>query len=57
MGSTTIQPGQEVQVLLDLPMGMHSGMDGDHLFRVKIPIRDETGQSGELQVYFKALFK
>ncbi len=43
--------------MLSLPMGMHSGMDGPHLFRVNVPVRSSTGESGIVQVYFKALFK
>ncbi|MCL4241090.1 MAG: hypothetical protein KJ048_07020 [Dehalococcoidia bacterium] len=44
-------------LVLSLPMGMHSGMDGPHLFRIVVPLRDTEGRRGELEVYFKALFK
>ena len=57
MGSTTIEPGQAVPVVLSLPMGMHAGMDGPHLFRINVPIRSATGESATVTVYFKALFK
>jgi hypothetical protein len=57
VGATTIEPGAEVPVVLSLPMGMHSGMDGPHLFRIVVPLRDEGGETGEVEVYFKALFK
>ncbi|MCZ7579104.1 MAG: hypothetical protein M5U18_19500 [Dehalococcoidia bacterium] len=57
MGATTIEPGGEVPVVLSLPMGMHSGMDGPHLFRIVVPLRDAAGETGEAEVYFKALFK
>lgn len=57
MGATTIAPGQEVPVVLDLPMGMHAGMDGPHLFRIKVPVRDASGETGIVTLYFKALFK
>ncbi len=57
MGATTIEPGGEVPVVLSLPMGMHSGMDGPHLFRIVVPLRDAAGETGEAVVYFKALFK
>ncbi len=57
MGSTTIAPGQEIPVVLSLPMGMHSGMDGPHLFRVRVPLKSASGESGNMDVYFKALFK
>jgi hypothetical protein len=57
VGSTTIEPGQEVPVVLSLPMGMHDGMDGPHLFRITVPVSNATGESGTLQLYFKALFK
>jgi len=57
VGSTTIEPGQEVPVILSLPMGMHEGMDGPHLFRITVPVSNAAGESGTLQLYFKALFK
>jgi len=57
VGATTIEPGGEVPVVLSLPMGMHSGMDGPHLFRIVVPLRDAGGETGEVEVYFKALFK
>lgn len=57
MGATTIAPGQEVPVILDLPMGMHSGMEGQHLFRITVPVRNGAGESGTLEVRFKANFK
>ncbi len=57
MGSTTIQPGQQIPVVLSLPMGMHTGMDGPHLFRITVPVKNGAGESGNVQVYFKALFK
>ena len=44
-------------MVLSLPMGMHAGMDGPHLFRIKVPVRDAAGESGVVAVYFKALFK
>ncbi|GMV86191.1 MAG: hypothetical protein AMXMBFR80_20460 [Dehalococcoidia bacterium] len=57
MGATTIEPGSEVPVELSLPMGMHSGMDGPHLFRIAIPLQDQSGAAAELEVYFKAMFR
>ena len=57
MSSTTIEPGQDVSVILPLAMGMHSGMDGPHLFRIDVPVRNANGESGTVQLYFKALFK
>ncbi len=57
MGATTIAPGEEVPVVLSLPMGMHAGMDGPHLFRITVPVRTAGGESGVVQLYFKALFK
>ena len=43
--------------MLSLPMGMHAGMDGQHLFRINVPVRNASGETGRVQVYFKALFK
>ena len=57
MGATTIEPGQDVPVVLSLPMGMHAGMDGPHLFRIKVPVRNANGATGTVTVYFKALFE
>ncbi|MBA4180591.1 MAG: hypothetical protein C0506_08395 [Anaerolinea sp.] len=57
VGATTIAPGQEVPVVLSLPMGMHAGMDGPHVFRISVPVRNGAGESAVVRLYFKALFK
>ena len=57
MRATTIAPGQEVPVVLSLPMGMHAGMDGPHLFKISVPVRSTNGETGVVQLYFKALFR
>jgi hypothetical protein len=57
VGSTTLAPGQETPLILDLPMGMHSGMEGQHLFRITVLAYNGGGESGALQVYFKANFR
>lgn len=57
MSSTTIEPGKAAQVVLSLPMGMHTGMDGPHLFRIEVPVRSASGESGVLEMYFKGLFQ
>ena len=57
MGSTTLAPGQETPLILDLPMGMHNGMEGPHLFRITVLARNSAGETGALQVYFKANFR
>lgn len=44
-------------VVLSLPMGMHAGMDGPHLFRIAVPLKDPSGATAELEVYFKAHFR
>ena len=46
-----------MQLLLSLPMGMHSGMEGPHVLRIVVPLRDADGETGEVEVLFKALFK
>jgi hypothetical protein len=38
-------------------MGMHAGMDGPHLFKISVPVRNADSETGVVQVYFKALFK
>ena len=54
---TTLEPGESTTVLLDFPMGMHQGMDGNHLFRVTVPVSAEDGETGSLVLYFQALFR
>jgi hypothetical protein len=41
VGATTLDPGQETTVALD--MMMHRGMDGPHLFRVSVPVSSGDG--------------
>jgi hypothetical protein len=31
--------------------------DGPHLFRIAVPLKDPSGATAELEVYFKALFR
>lgn len=57
MRDTTLGPGESTVVLLDFPMGMHRGMDGNHLFRVTVPVTSPDGESGSLALYFQALFR
>lgn len=55
MGSLSIQPGSTTTVAV--PMMMHKGMDGPHLFHVTVPVQ-ETGASAEaLHLYVKADFR
>ena len=56
MGSTIIEPGEETTVLLDLPMGMHTGMDGPHLFKITVPVRNAGGEAADLVLHFQADF-
>ena len=55
--ATKIEPGAEVPLLFSLPMGMHKGMDGEHLFRLTVPVRNASGDAGTLEVYVKADFR
>lgn len=57
MGATVIDPGQETTVLLDMPMGMHAGMDGPHLFKISVPVDNDAGESGIVDLYFQADFR
>lgn len=54
--ATRIEPGAEVPLLFTLPMGMHAGMDGPHLFRVTVPVVNDDGETGKIEVYVKANF-
>ena len=55
--ATRIEPGAEVPLLFSLPMGMHQGMDGPHLFRVTVGVRNDSGESGVVEAYVKADFR
>ena len=55
--ATQIQPGEEVPFVFSLPMGMHAGMDGEHLFRLSVQMGNEAGEKGIIQVYVKADFR
>lgn len=56
MGATTLEPGEETFVLLSLPMGMHEGMDGPHLFRIAVPVHNGSGADEQLELFFEADF-
>jgi hypothetical protein len=53
---STIPPGDHALLTFSLPMGMHPGMDGKHLFRITVPVTSGTG-TGEMQLYFRADFR
>jgi len=55
--ATTIAPGSETQVDFDIPMGMHEGMEGKHLFRITVPVRGASGETGDIQLYVRADFR
>ncbi len=55
--ATQVTPGEEVPLVFSLPMGMHAGMDGAHLFRVSVQMGNEAGEKGIIQVYVKANFR
>ena len=55
MGSTTIEPGGETTV--SVSMIMHKGMEGPHLFRITVPVKGATGESGDLQMLVRANFR
>jgi len=56
VGTTILDPGDETTVLLDMPMGMHSGMDGPHLFKITVPVRNAGGEAADLVLHFQADF-
>jgi hypothetical protein len=55
--ATKINPGEEVPLEFSLPMGMHAGMDGQHLFRLSVQMGNDAGEKGIIQVYVKADFR
>ena len=57
MGATTIEPGGESFVDFVLPMGMHEGMEGRHLFRISVPVKHASGGTEELKLYVRANFR
>ncbi len=54
---TTLEPGEATSVVLDFEMGMHRGMDGPHLFRVRVPVSTTEGEPGSIALYFQADFR
>jgi hypothetical protein len=48
-GATSIEPGGQSNYVFSLPMGMHEGMGGKHLFRITIPVKGAS-TSGDLQL-------
>lgn len=56
LNTNRIEPGQEVPLLFSLPMGMHKGMDGPHLFRLTVPVQNDNGEAGNVEIYVKADF-
>lgn len=52
-----LAPGEEAPLIFALPMGMHAGMDGKHLFRVSVQMGNEAGERGIVEVYVKANFR
>lgn len=48
-GATAIEPGGQSNYVFSLPMGMHEGMGGKHLFRITIPVK-AASTSGDLQL-------
>ena len=55
MGSLSIQPGSTTTV--SVPMMMHKGMDGPHLFHVTVPVQGTTSSAEALHLYVKADFR
>ena len=55
IGSTTIDPGGETTVFVS--MNMDPGMEGPHLFRITVPVKGATGESGDLQMLVRAEFR
>lgn len=55
MGATTLQPGAETTV--SVTMSMSAGMDGPHLFRITVPVRSASGNSGETELLIRADFR
>jgi len=56
LDATTIEPGEEVPLVFSLPMGMHEGMGGEHLFRVTVPVQNAT-EYGTVELFVKADFR
>lgn len=56
LNTNRIEPGKEVPFVFSLPMGMHKGMDGPHLFRLTVPVKNDNGETGNVEIYVKADF-
>ncbi len=55
MGATTIDPG--AQTTVSLTMAMHKGMEGPHLFRVTVPVRQGSGSAANVVLFVRADFR
>ena len=54
MGSLSIQPGSTTTIAV--PMMMHKGMDGPHLFHVTVPVLAGSGGGEALHLYVRGNF-
>ena len=54
MGATTIKPGQETFVFVE--MVMHPGMEGPHHFRMQLPFSVDGAAQPPLVFNIKAIF-
>ena len=52
VGSTILQPGEITTLELPLPMGMHEGMGGPHVFAVDIHSNDLVEPVKTVRWYF-----
>lgn len=55
MGATTLKPGDETFIRLDLMM--HPGMEGRHLFQTLVPLEGGQAAGRPLELYVRADFR
>ncbi len=54
MGTTTIETRGTTTLTYETMM--HAGMEGPHLFRVIVPVRNANGEQANLELYVRAHF-
>ena len=54
--TATLKPGEELKIVIVLEM--HAGMQGPHVFRLKLPVAGPDGGAQQtLELYVRGLFK
>ncbi len=52
--TASLEPGEELHIVMVLKM--HAGMDGPHVFRIRLPVTGQGGEEQTLELHIRALF-